>query len=157
MSRCIMTSPMGAVRISGDADGVYEIKVLDEVVAPTEAIPVELSECVQQLTSYFKGELKQFTFKIQFRGTPFQQSIWRLLSDIPYGKTTTYLELSKLYGDEKAIRAVAQANGKNPLWIVIPCHRVIGTDGALTGYAGGLWRKEWLLNHEQQLVQTSLF
>ena len=157
MSRCIMTSPMGPVRISGDADGVYEIKVLDEVVAPTEAIPVELSDCVQQLTSYFKGELKQFTFKIQFRGTPFQQSIWRLLSDIPYGKTTTYLELSKLYGDEKAIRAVAQANGKNPLWIVVPCHRVIGTDGALTGYAGGLWRKEWLLNHEQQLVQTSLF
>lgn len=81
----------------------------------------------------------------------------KALRNIPYGTTTSYLELSRTLGDEKAIRAVASANGKNPLWIVIPCHRVIGKDGSLTGYAGGLWRKRWLLEHENPPFQQSLF
>ena len=83
--------------------------------------------------------------------------MWKALTDIPFGKTRTYLEQSKFLDDRKAIRAVASANGKNPLWIVVPCHRVIGTDGSLTGYAGGLWRKKWLLEHENPSPQHSLF
>ena len=91
------------------------------------------------------------------QGTELQKKVWQALVKIPFGKTTSYLELSKTLGDVKAIRAVAAANGKNPLWIVIPCHRVIGSDGSLTGYAGGLHRKKWLLEHENPLKQQSLF
>jgi methylated-DNA-[protein]-cysteine S-methyltransferase len=90
-------------------------------------------------------------------GTDFQKSVWKALQDIPYGKTVSYLDLSKTLGDVKAIRAVAAANGKNPLWIVVPCHRVIGSDGSLTGYAGGLHRKKWLLAHENPVKQQTLF
>ena len=79
------------------------------------------------------------------------------LKGVPFGKTRTYLEQSKILGDVKAIRAAAAANGKNPLWIVVPCHRIIGTNGSLTGYAGGLWRKKWLLEHENRITQLSLF
>lgn len=97
------------------------------------------------------------SFKIAPEGTDFQKRVWQQLLDIPFGTTLSYLDLAKQLGDVKAIRAVASANGKNPLWIVVPCHRVIGTDGSLTGYAGGLWRKKWLLEHENPPNQTSLF
>jgi methylated-DNA-[protein]-cysteine S-methyltransferase len=98
-----------------------------------------------------------FSLKLNPEGTPFQKQVWNELQKIPFGKTISYLELSKRLGDVKAIRAVANANGKNPLWIVVPCHRVIGTDGSLTGYAGGLHRKQWLLEHESLNKQQSLF
>jgi methylated-DNA-[protein]-cysteine S-methyltransferase len=91
------------------------------------------------------------------QGTAFQLKVWRLLLEIPYGQRISYLELSKRTGDVKAIRAVASANGKNPLWIIIPCHRVVGSDGSLTGYAGGIHRKKWLLDHESPSKQQSLF
>ena len=100
---------------------------------------------------------KEFHIKTNPKGTDFQKKVWKALLKIPYGKTISYLDLSKRLGDVKAIRAVAAANGKNPLWIVIPCHRVIGSDGSLTGYAGGLHRKKWLLNHEGPVKQQSLF
>ena len=87
----------------------------------------------------------------------FQQKVWNELLNVPYGKTSTYLEQTKKIGDVKAIRAVASANGKNPIWIIIPCHRIIGSDGSLTGYAGGIWRKKWLLAHENPVKQQSLF
>ena len=90
-------------------------------------------------------------------GTEFQKKVWNALVKIPYGKTLSYLEFSKQIGDPKAIRAVANANGKNPIWIVVPCHRVIGSDGSLTGYAGGIDRKKWLLNHESYAKQQTLF
>lgn len=96
-------------------------------------------------------------FKLNPKGTAFQQKVWQELLNIPYGKTMSYQELSIKLGDVKATRAVANANGKNPLWIVVPCHRVIGSDGSLTGYAGGLWRKKWLLDHENPVKQQSLF
>src|SRR5690606_31148847 len=110
-----------------------------------------------QLGEYFSGSRTRFSFKIAPEGTDFQKKVWQQLQQIPFGQTISYLELSRTLGDVKAIRAVASANGKNPLWIVIPCHRVIGTDGSLTGYAGGLWRKKWLLEHENPPKQTSLF
>jgi methylated-DNA-[protein]-cysteine S-methyltransferase len=120
-------------------------------------IPTGLQEVVQQVHNYFEGKSTNFNFKINPSGTEFQKRVWSELLKIPYGKTISYLDLSKKIGDPKAIRAVAAANGKNPLWIVVPCHRVIGTDGSLIGYAGDLWRKKWLLEHENPTTQQSLF
>jgi methylated-DNA-[protein]-cysteine S-methyltransferase len=91
------------------------------------------------------------------KGTPFQIKVWKSLLKIGYGETKSYRAQSKAFGDVKAIRAIAAASGKNPIWIVIPCHRVIGSDGSLTGYAGGVWRKKWLLDHENPVKQQSLF
>ena len=120
-------------------------------------IPECLRECVLQLKEYFKGERTNFNLLLNPQGTKFQKLVWQELCDIEYGKTTSYLVQSKKIGDVKAVRAVAAANGKNPISIVIPCHRVIGSDGSLTGYAGGIWRKKWLLDYENPLKQLSLF
>ena len=149
-------TPLGIAKIVGDENGVSEISVLDEGTVSAE-IPDFLQEAVLQLNAYFEGKRNSFDFKLNPKGTEFQLKVWKALLEIPYGKTRTYLEQSKVLGDVKAIRAVASANGKNPLWIVVPCHRVIGTDGSLTGYAGGLWRKKWLLEHENPTTQQSLF
>ena len=157
MDSCIVNSPLGCTLIEGDADGIVSIKVLNSEEIPSEDIPSSLEPCVLQLQDYFKGTRKNFNFKQNPTGTDFQKKVWQALTEIPYGKTMSYLQLSKQLGDVKAIRAVANANGKNPLWIVVPCHRVIGTDGSLTGYAGGLHRKQWLLNHESPVTQHTLF
>jgi methylated-DNA-[protein]-cysteine S-methyltransferase len=112
------------------------------------------------LDEYFAGERKEFDFAIQQPGSGFQQEVWDCLLKIGYGKTVSYLQQSKMMNNPLAIRAIASANGKNELAIVVPCHRVIGSDGSLTGYAGGLWRKKWLLEHEAKVMgfgQTSLF
>lgn len=107
-----------------------------------------LQQCTTQLDEYFAGKRKDFQLPLQQEGTPFQQKVWELLLQIPFGKTVSYHQLATQYGDLKAIRAVASANGKNNLAIIVPCHRVIGSNQSLTGYAGGLWRKKWLLEHE---------
>jgi methylated-DNA-[protein]-cysteine S-methyltransferase len=156
MKTAFINSPLGITKIVGDENGVSIISVLSEGEFSTK-IPNELQEAVSQLQEYFEGKRKDFDFKINPKGTDFQQKVWQELLNIPFGKTMSYMDLSKKLGDVKAIRAVASANGKNPLWIVVPCHRVIGTDGSLTGYAGGLWRKKWLLEHETPSYQQSLF
>jgi len=156
MQIAFINSPLGITKIEGDENGISVISVLSEGQLSTK-IPKELQEAVSQLQEYFEGKRQDFEFKLNPKGTNFQQKVWQELLNIPYGKTMSYLDLSKKLGDVKAIRAVASANGKNPLWIVIPCHRVIGTDGSLTGYAGGLWRKKWLLEHETPSNQQSLF
>ena len=130
---------------------------MNEDVEISTKIPEIFNEVISQLQDYFDGKRKEFTFAINPIGSEFQKKVWQELLQIPFGKTCSYLDLSKKLGDVKAIRAVAAANGKNPLWIVIPCHRVIGSDGSLTGYAGGLWRKKWLLEHENPTQQESLF
>tara|TARA_R110000868_G_scaffold97875_3_gene269256 strand:+ start:16882 stop:17355 length:474 start_codon:yes stop_codon:yes gene_type:complete len=157
METCIIKSPLGFTKISGGADGISSVIVLNSEEKITDIIPVELEDCVIQLNEYFEGPRKQFDLKLNPEGTPFQKKVWEALQTIPYGKTVSYLDLSKQLGDVKAIRAVANANGKNPLWIIIPCHRVIGSDGSLTGYAGGLHRKQWLIEHESPFKQRSLF
>ena len=157
METCIINSPLGYTKITGNEDGINSVTVLNSEETVTDVIPEILEDCVIQLNEYFEGSRKQFDLNLNPQGTDFQKKVWRLLEDIPFGKTTTYLDLSKQYGDIKSIRAVANANGKNPLWIIIPCHRVIGSDGSLTGYAGGLHRKQWLLNHESPYKQQSLF
>jgi methylated-DNA-[protein]-cysteine S-methyltransferase len=156
METVYIKTPLGIAAITGDVHGVSEITVLEEGEVSAQ-IPVFLQEAVQQLQEYFHSQRTDFSFKLNPKGTDFQQKVWNALLDIPFGKTRTYLEQSKFLGDPKAIRAVASANGKNPLWIVVPCHRVIGSDGSLTGYAGGLWRKKWLLEHENPSPQHSLF
>lgn len=156
MEISFIESPLGITKIVGDENGISEISVLSEGAVTTE-IPAQLQECVSQLREYFDGQRNHFDFKLNPQGTDFQQRVWQELLNIPFGKTMSYLDLSKKLGDVKAIRAVASANGRNPLWIVVPCHRVIGTDGSLTGYAGGLWRKKWLLEHESPSKQQSLF
>lgn len=156
MKTAFINSPLGITKIEGDENGISVISVLSEGEV-TEEIPLELQEAVHQLQDYFDGKRNEFDFKLNPKGTDFQQRVWQELLKIPFGKTMSYMDLSKKLGDVKAIRAVASANGKNPLWIVVPCHRVIGTDGSLTGYAGGLWRKKWLLEHENPTTQQSLF
>ena len=156
METTYIKTPLGIAKIIGDEEGISVISVSD-VGKISDSIPMVLQEAVSQLNDYFEGKRNDFTFKLNPSGTEFQQKVWKGLLEIPFGKTMSYLELSKKLGDVKAIRAVASANGKNPLWIVVPCHRVIGTDGSLTGYAGGLWRKKWLLEHENPTTQQSLF
>jgi len=156
METAYIKTPLGIAKIVGDEYGISVISVSDEGTV-SNIIPAILEESILQLNDYFEGKRTDFTFKLNPSGTEFQQKVWKGLLEIPFGKTMSYLELSKKLGDVKAIRAVASANGKNPLWIVVPCHRVIGTDGSLTGYAGGLWRKKWLLEHENLSNQQSLF
>ena len=166
LQTAFINSPLGITKIVGDQNGISEIccasssEALGSVSSEGEIsqiIPKELQEATIQLQDYFEGKRNDFTFRLNPKGTDFQQKVWKELCNIPFGKTLSYLELSKKLGEVKAIRSVASANGKNPLWIVIPCHRVIGTDGSLTGYAGGLWRKKWLLEHENPTNQQSLF
>lgn len=157
METTYFQTPLGIAEIKGDEQGLISISILKESPEILDETPDILKSAVLQLEEYFAGERKTFQLELNPRGTAFQKKVWDLLLEIPYGKTISYLELSRKLGDEKAIRAAASANGKNPLWIVIPCHRVIGSDGSLTGYAGSLWRKKWLLEHENPSNQTSLF
>lgn len=157
METAYIETPLGASKLDGDENGLQSITVLDSEEEVTEIIPEVLEDAVYQLKEYFDGKRESFDLDLNPQGTDFQKRVWQTLLDIPYGKTTSYLELSKSLGDVKAIRAVAAANGKNPLWIVVPCHRVIGSDGSLTGYAGGLHRKKWLIDHESPAKQQSLF
>jgi len=157
MQECFINTPLGVAEIQGDIQGISKVSVLNSNNKTTDIIPEVLHDCVYQLQEYFEGSREEFNLKLNPNGTDFQKEVWGFLSRIPYGKTCSYLELSKQIGNTKAIRAVANANGKNPIWIIIPCHRVIGSDGSLTGYAGGLHRKQWLINHESPSKQQSLF
>jgi methylated-DNA-[protein]-cysteine S-methyltransferase len=152
---CLET-PLGTAILKGGPNGLKSVTVTNRNMAQ-QSIPDSLKEACTQLQEYFEGNRKEFHLKLDPEGTPFQQKVWAALLQIPFGKTLSYMELSKQLGDPKAIRAVAGANAKNPLWIVIPCHRVVGSDGDLTGYAGGIYRKKWLLNHESASPQQSLF
>lgn len=152
-----INTPLGVAKITGNSEGLSSIIVLDSEEPLTDVIPESLEDAFYQLNEYFEGIRTEFQLDLNPEGTEFQKKVWLELQNIPYGRTASYMELSKLIGDPKAIRAVGAANGRNPLWIVVPCHRVIGSDGSLTGYAGGLHRKKWLLDHESPHKQQSLF
>lgn len=144
-------SPIGVLEIIGTEDAICSIMFIEgeEIIHTVqEETPIVLRECLNQMDEYFKGKRQTFTFPFTLVGTDFQQTVWEALASIPFGETGTYKELALKIDNEKAIRAVGHANGRNKLSIVIPCHRIIGSNGKLTGYAGGLWRKEWLLRHE---------
>lgn len=141
-------SPLGLLRLECSEACVKAVLFHNEEEPSEGDKHPLLQECKMQLDEYFSGNRRAFDLPLQQEGTAFQQKVWGLLQQVPFGKTISYQQLSLRYGDLKAIRAVASANGKNNLAIIVPCHRVIGTNQSLTGYAGGLWRKKWLLEHE---------
>jgi methylated-DNA-[protein]-cysteine S-methyltransferase len=148
----VVHSPIGEISIYADNNSVY--KVLFREPSDKTLTENEISHnAATELNAYFEGTLQSFTFTDQQPGTLFQQSVWQTLKAIPYGTTISYAQQSVKLGNPLAIRAIASANGKNNLAIVVPCHRVIGSSGKLVGFAGGLWRKQWLLNHEREISQ----
>jgi methylated-DNA-[protein]-cysteine S-methyltransferase len=153
-------SPVGLLKISGSDTYISEVTFHDtsqKAEGNKKHIPAMVINCVEQLIQYFNGERRVFELPLNQSGTTFQQGVWNELVLIPFAKTISYLDLAKKTGDPKATRAVANANGRNNIAIIVPCHRVIGSSGELTGYAGGLWRKKWLLEHEARVaygVQT---
>ncbi len=156
-----MTSPIGELTLTSDGDaltGLYmqRHKHRAEDSRGGRRDDGALKKVRTQLSAYFAGELREFALPLAAQGTDFQQKVWRALCDIPYGKTISYGELARRIGQPSAVRAVGLANGKNPISIIVPCHRVIGADGSLTGYGGGLERKRWLLAHEGGAYRLSL-
>lgn len=157
-------TPLGQMLAVADDEGIIGLDFIDSKNVWVDEIDVRsvkenqiLLELKKQLSEYFNGKRRDFDVKLNPNGTEFQKKVWNELLKIPFGKTKTYLEQAKLMNNEKAIRAIASANGKNKIAIVIPCHRVIGSKGFLTGYAGGLWRKKWLLEHESSIRTQNLF
>ena len=148
-------SPVGTLQLVADHDVLTELSFCDNSVPnQPQAAPQSrvLQQCMQQLDDYFAGRRFHFQLSLQQAGTPFQQQVWQALQGIEPGKTVSYLQLSKNIGNAKAIRAVGTANGKNNIAIIVPCHRVIGSNGSLVGYSGELWRKQWLLQHEAKYL-----
>lgn len=153
-------TPIGFARIEDEDDHILSLTVAESIGDDATGFSPTTILAAKQLDEYFAGERKVFDFPFRQKGTEFQQEVWRNLSNIGYGESISYAQLSKRMNNPLAIRAIASANGKNSMWIVVPCHRVIGSDGSLTGYAGGLWRKQYLLELEARILgvgQTSLF
>jgi len=143
------TSPIGPIEIVGLADCLLSLDFVDKAFAGDADLPFCIKNGLKQIDEYFKGKRRRFLLKLDPKGTPFQKRVWRQLEKIPFGAVVSYGELAGIIGKPGASRAVGSANAKNPIAIIIPCHRVIGSDGRLTGYGGGLWRKEWLIKHEK--------
>jgi methylated-DNA-[protein]-cysteine S-methyltransferase len=153
----LLASPVGELRLIADDDGLAAILFPDHHGAAVSPVPTDvapdhpvLAIARLQLAEYFAGTRDRFTIPLSPRGTPFQHRVWEALATIPYAETRSYLEIARAIGSPTAMRAVGAANGKNPLSIVVPCHRVIGANGTLTGFGGGLDAKRWLLDHEQR-------
>lgn len=153
-------SPVGLLKISGTKDFISEVSFHDTTQKSDGSkrdLPPMVINCIEQLIQYFNGERRIFELPINQTGTSFQQETWNQLMTIPFGRTISYIQLAIRTGDPKATRAVASANGRNNVAIIVPCHRVIGANRELVGYGGGLWRKKWLLEHEMKVaygVQT---
>ncbi|MFD2627480.1 methylated-DNA--[protein]-cysteine S-methyltransferase [Oceanobacillus kapialis] len=157
MKKVDYLSPIGVIEITGTEEAIYDVSYTDKQqveYAFKENLPHAVKDCYTQLDEYFTGERMEFDLPFKLEGTPFQQEVWQALREIPYGKTGSYRDIAVAIKRDKAVRAVGAANSKNKISIIFPCHRIIGASGKLTGYAGGLWRKEWLLEHEQKLLNT---
>ncbi|MBY0480396.1 MAG: methylated-DNA--[protein]-cysteine S-methyltransferase [Chitinophagaceae bacterium] len=153
-------SPIGLLKIGGTDQFIGELSFVDgsdQMEYGEPGITEIMHQCTEELIEYFHGNRKNFTIPVHQEGTEFQVRVWNELLGIPYGKTISYMDLAKKLGDPKVVRAAASTNGKNRIMIIVPCHRVIGSDRSLTGYAGGMWRKKWLLQQEFKVahgVQT---
>jgi len=148
-------SPIGWIEIEGSEAGVSALNFVEAGKAKTgrqekETLPAPLAACLTQIDEYFRSGRTAFTVRLDLRGTAFQKQVWAELLRVKFGRTTTYKTLAEAIGKPTATRAVGGANHRNPVSIIVPCHRVVGSDGRLTGYGGGLWRKEWLLRHERR-------
>lgn len=150
MDNIIFKSPIGYISISKNDDCITALHFFDNEQETTFTDDILLLEAKNQLLSFFEGKLKIFDLPIYIHGSNFENKVWELLQNIPFGKTINYSELAQQVGNITFTRAVGTANGRNPIPIIIPCHRVIGKDGSLTGFSGGLWRKKWLLDHENK-------
>ena len=141
-------SEIGLIEITGTEEGILSVRFVEDTTKKnTESHPC-IQECVAQLDEYFRGKRREFSVNLILQGTEFQKQVWQQVMTIPFGKTVSYQDIAVAIGKPKACQAVGNANGKNKIPIIIPCHRVLGNTGKLTGYGGGLWRKEWLLQHE---------
>jgi len=156
IQRAFLKTPVGYLEITGSGKGIRSLFFLNFRVR-TQRVPSDLKLCVGQLEAYFSGLRKTFDLELDLQGTDFQMRVWKEVQKIPYGSAISYHELARRTGNDNAFRAVGGANGRNPISIIIPCHRVVGHDGKLVGYAGGLWRKKWLLEHEHAFLQRDLF
>jgi methylated-DNA-[protein]-cysteine S-methyltransferase len=148
MAAIQINSPVGFLDITASENGVRSIFFSENKVEHNDITTPLLSNVITQLQEFFAGSRTSFDLPLDPQGTDFQKRVWNDLLTIPFGKTVSYLEIARRLGDVNAVRAVGLANGKNPISIIVPCHRVIGSNGKLVGYGGGLWRKEWLLNFE---------
>jgi len=144
-------SKIGPIEIGGTEDGILSLDFVKGEFRNNSEIPPCLKECIEQLDEYFRGKRKEFSVNLLPEGTDFQKKVWNELRKIPFGETVSYKDIAISIGNKKATRAVGGAIGKNKIGIIIPCHRVIGSDGSLTGYGGGIWRKKWLLKHERDV------
>jgi len=153
-------SPIGLLRIGGTDQYIAELTYVDnqdQITRGEPGISDVIHQCTEQLIEFFQGRRREFNIPVHQEGTEFQKRVWGELMEIPYGRTISYMDLAKRLGDPKVIRAAASTNGRNNISIIVPCHRVIGSDKTLVGYGGGLWRKKWLLQHEFHIahgVQT---
>ena len=154
--RAFLKTPIGHIEVTGSENGIRTLYFLDFRVKP-QHVPACLRACLTQLDEYFHGARRSFDLKLDLQGSPFQLSVWNELVKIPYGSAISYMELAAKTGNIKAFRAVGGANGHNPVSVIVPCHRVIGANGRLVGYRGGLKRKKWLLEHEHAFSQRDLF
>lgn len=151
MNKGYYDSPIGMLEIKEVDGAIVAIDFIDKDLLEKETLSDEIEKCKNELKEYFNGDRRDFTVKIDFlKGTDFQRSVWKSLRNIEYGKTVSYKDIAENIGNSKAVRAVGGANNKNPIMIIVPCHRVIGKNGKLTGYAGGLEAKEYLINLEKK-------
>ncbi len=157
----IIDSPIGSLTLAGVGPVLTHLRMVDQTYEPDRA-DWELNDrafpdAVEQLEAYFAGELRQFDVRMEMAGTEFQRRVWAALREIPYGETRSYGEIAREIGSPTAFRAVGLANGRNPIAVIVPCHRVIGANGSLTGFGGGLGRKSTLLDLERNAASLMLF
>ncbi len=142
-------SEIGPFEVVGNQKGILMITFNKDPLMTDRSLPGCMTACMRQLDEYFKGRRKKFSVPLVLIGTDFQKAVWRQLKKIPFGQTASYGDVARAIGRPRAFRAVGNANNKNPIPLIIPCHRVIGSDGKLVGFGGGIWRKRWLLDHEK--------
>ncbi|MDD2388403.1 MAG: methylated-DNA--[protein]-cysteine S-methyltransferase [Desulfobacterales bacterium] len=145
------SSPIGVMEITGTRERIISVQFVDSSKQPGTDLPAAVAECRLQIDDYFRGGRTSFSVKTDLQGTGFQKTVWRQLEKIPYGRVVSYSDIARDIANPNACRAVGNANHQNPVAIIIPCHRVIGKNGDLIGYGGGLWRKKWLLEHESAM------
>lgn len=148
--RAIYQSEIGPLEVVGTQKGILAITFIEDEFEVDRNLPACITECLRQLDEYFKGKRQEFSVPLLLTGTEFQKAVWQQLQKIPFGETTSYGDVARAIGRPHAFRAVGNANNKNAIPIIIPCHRVIGSDGKLVGFGSGIWRKQWLLDHEKR-------